>query len=490
MQIRAGRARGLLARSMQIRRRTPAFVPGGSSRAAQIPARSLPAAGIFPPEAPLKPVPAAVPREYASRTGESPQSLSPTLFRYVLTETFFSFFIAFLFFFFIFFVNQLLLMAQNILARHVPSSQVALLVLFALPSIIAMSAPFASLVGTLMTVGRLSSDNEILVMLSSGLSYRNVFIPAITVGIVVSLLSFFANDVLLPAGTVQFNRLYRRILSSSPALELEANSVKKFKNTVIVIGNVTGTSIGNVLILDRTSDGERRVIMANNAELKDAGKQGLSLDLNRAFIQSSKEIAREDYDYASARFLRYWVPQEDLIPVLQSVSPREMSSPDVLREIRTKRANLEKRLDEKRNKITAQALALENILRAGPTGESWNRRTSLLAAYQREAQSLRDMGKDRSLRLFILEFYKKFSIPFGAFSFVFLAVSLGLMAKKSGQTVGFIFGLLIAVVYWALLLGGQTMGTRFSTNPFWSMWLPNILALSIGIFLAIFKVRK
>jgi lipopolysaccharide export system permease protein len=206
----------------------------------------------------------------------------------------FSFLGSFLFFFFIFFVNQLLLMAQEILTKRVPFNQVALLVLYSLPSIIAMAAPFASLVGTLMTVGRLSSDNEVLVLLSSGLSYRNIFLPALVVGLLISIMSFVANDVLLPAGTVQFSRLYRRILVSTPALELEANSVKRFKDTVVVTGNVTGNAINDVLILDKTSDGERRVIMAKTAELKDGGKQGLSLDLDDAFIQSSKEVARRD----------------------------------------------------------------------------------------------------------------------------------------------------------------------------------------------------
>jgi lipopolysaccharide export system permease protein len=426
----------------------------------------------------------------AGRDGESGRSVSMTLYRYILMETFFSFFVAFLFFFFIFFVNQLLLMAQEILSKHVPFAQVALLVLFSLPSVIAMSSPFASLVGTLMTVGRLNTDNEILVMLSSGLSYKNVFVPAITVGVVVSLLSFFANDVLLPAGTVQFARLYRRILVSTPALELEANSVKKFKDTVIVTGNVSGNAIDNVLILDRTSDGERRLIMANNAELKDAGKRGLSLDLDRAFIQSSKEVARDDYDYASAGALHYWVPQEDLIQAVPTISPNQMSSWDVRKEIIKKRMDLDRRLDERRNRIAVQALALEESLRSGPQGEAWNRRQNLFAAFQREERSLLDMKKDRSLLIYLLEFYKKFSIPFGAFSFIFLAVSLGLMAKKSGQTVGFIFGLLIAVVYWALLLGGQTMGIRLSTSPFWSMWLPNILALSIGLVLAVIRIRR
>jgi lipopolysaccharide export system permease protein len=429
-------------------------------------------------------------RGKAGRGGENARVVSPTIYRYILSETFFSFLIAFLFFFFIFFVNQLLLMAREILAKHVPLNQVALLVLFSLPGVIAMSAPFASLVGTLMTVGRLTSDNEILVMLSSGLSYKNVFIPTITAGIIISLLSFFANDVLLPAGTVQFARLYRRIVVSTPALELEANSVKKFKETVIVTGNVTDNTIDDVLILDRTGDGERRLIMANTAELKDAGRNGLRLELERAFIQSSKEITREDYDYASADALHYWVPQEDLLQAVASISAREMSSRDVRQEIQNKVAELEKQLDERRKRISLQALALETNLREGPWGGSWNRQSSLLMNYQREVITLEGMKRDRTILLYWVEYHKKFSIPFGAFSFIFLAVSLGFTAKKSGQTVGFIFGLLISVVYWALLLGGQTMGIRMTLPPFWAMWLPNVLALSIGIFLAVLRVRK
>jgi len=421
---------------------------------------------------------------------EGKRVVSFTLYRHIVTETFFSFFISFLFFFFIFFVNQLLLMAQDILAKQVPFAEVALLVLFSLPSVIAMSAPFASMVGTLMTVGRLTSDNEILVILSSGLSHKNVFIPAITVGVVVSLVSFFANDVLLPAGTVQFASLYRQILVSTPALELEANSVKKFRDTVIVTGNVKGNAIDNVLILDRTGDGERRLIMANAAELNDMGNTGLSLDLDRAFILSSKEIEREDYDYASADSLQYRIPQEDLIQSMSGVSPREMSSRDVYNEIVVMTEELLDSLNVKRNRVTMQAYGLEEILRGGPSAEGWNRRNNQHAALQREQLSYWAMENDRDIALYWLEFYKKFSIPFGAFSFIFLSVALGLMAKRSGQTVGFIFGLIIAVIYWALLLGGQTIGIRLGTSPFWSMWTPNILALSVGVFLTILKVRK
>jgi lipopolysaccharide export system permease protein len=425
-----------------------------------------------------------------SNTLEGGRFLSKTIFHYILTEMLFSFIICFCFFFFIFFVNQILLMAKEILTKRVPFNQVALLILFSLPTVIAMSAPFACLVGTLMTVGRLTSDNEILVMLSSGLSYKNVFFPAVTVGIVISLLSFFTNDVLLPAGTVQFNKLWRKILVSTPALEMEANSVKKFQDTVIVTGGVTDNVIDNLLILDKTEDGERRIIMAGSAELKDGGKEGLSLNLDDAFVHSSKEIVREDYDYANTESLQYWVSNEDIIQSYVSVSPREMSSRDVQAAIVEKRTDLAIRLNERKMRMITNASSLENLLRAGPAGDGWNRRTSNASNFQREVGTIESIINDRSLLIHVIEIYRKFSVPLGAFCFVFLAVSLGLMAKKSGQTVGFIFGNIIAVVYWSMLFIGQAMGLRAGTPPFWSMWLPNIFFLTIGIVLAVIKVRK
>jgi lipopolysaccharide export system permease protein len=412
------------------------------------------------------------------------------MFGYIVGDALFSFLVAFLFFFFIFFVNQLLLMAREILTKRVPFHLVALLVFYSLPSIIAMSSPFASLVGTLMTIGRLTSDNEVLVLLSSGLSYRNIFLPALVVGVLISMISFFANDVLLPAGTVQFSRLYRRILVSTPALELEANSVKRFRDTVIVTGEVEGNAIDSVIILDKAGGGERRLIMAQDARLIDGGNKGLSLDLNSAFVQSSKEVVRDDYDYASSNYLRYWVPQEDLIQAVNTITPREMSSTDVRREIKIKLEDLRVRQENHYLKILSQGLALEDSLRKGRSHEAWNRRENQYNGLLREYQVLLNTRKDRSLLVHRLEYYKKFSIPFGAFFFVFLAVPLGLLAKKSGQTVGFIFGLIIAVIYWALLLGGQTLGLRLGYSPFWSMWLPNILAASTGLVMCAVRLRK
>jgi len=416
--------------------------------------------------------------------------ISKTVFYSVLSEMFFSFLICFCFFFFIFFVNQILLLAREVLEKHVPFFQVVLLIIYSLPSVIALSAPFACLVGTLMTVGRLTSDNEILVMLTSGLSYKNVFFPAILMGIIISLLSFFTNDVLLPAGTVQFNKLWRSIAVSTPALELQANSIKRFNNTIIVTGGVSKNVIYNLLIIDRTIDGERRIIVAKSAELVDSGKDGISLNLQDAFIHSSKEMKRDDYDYADTETLQYWVSNEDIIQAVVSITPREMSSRDVMAAINQKRTEIAVRTDERKKRLFNQAMIIENVLRAGPESEDWNKRESFSSILNREYSAVKSIQNDRTLTNYLVEINRKFSVPFGAFCFVFLAVSIGLMAKKSGQTVGFIFGILFAVAYWSMLFIGQTMALRAVTPPFWSMWTPNFVFLILGVVLAVLRIRK
>ena len=417
------------------------------------------------------------------------RSISLIIFRYIIVEALFSFLVCFLFFFIVFFVNQLLLVAQVLLTQRVPFFRVVQLITYALPGVIALSAPFASLVGILMTIGRLSSDNEILVMLSSGLSYRNIFLPVIFVGIGIALLSFFINDVLLPAGTVQYRRLYRQILASTPALELEANSVKRFRDIAIVTGAAEGLFFDNILILDRTSSGERRIIMAQSAEFID-DSTGINLNLHDTFIQSSSEVVREDYDYASAEFLSYSLQHDDLIQAITSVSPSEMSSRDVYNVIIQRRQEVNQRLDERRRTALVHALSLENIIRDGFSGESWNSRESTFNSFIRETQVINSIERDWTLMNYQLEFYKKFSIPSGAFFFVFLAVPLGLLAKKSGQAVGFIIGVLLSVIYWSLMFGGQMMGARLGYSPFWSMWLPNILTGSIGLILCTYRLRR
>ena len=188
---------------------------------------------------------------------------------YIAREFLFSFVVAFLFFFFIFFINQLLLMAEEILTRNVPPLDVARLILYSMPAIVALSFPFGTLVGTLMAVGRFSSDNEIIAFRASGVPYRRLFAPLLILGVSFSLVSFVMNDYFLPLGTINFGRLYRELIFYNPELELEPFTVKNYQDATIVTGEVSGRQINDLVILDTTDQGERRIMLDCLIEILD-----------------------------------------------------------------------------------------------------------------------------------------------------------------------------------------------------------------------------
>ena len=149
------------------------------------------------------------------------------LIKYLFKDLFLYFLVAFIFFFMVFFVNQILLEVEKLLANSAPFSDVMKMMLYSLPFIIAQSTPYATLVGFLMCLGGMMSNNEILIFRASGISFFTILIPVVILGTGISIVSFFVNDYLLPLGTVKYNNLMREIIYSTPTLELESNSLKK-----------------------------------------------------------------------------------------------------------------------------------------------------------------------------------------------------------------------------------------------------------------------
>ncbi len=102
----------------------------------------------------------------------------------------------------------------------------------------------------------------------------------------------------------------------------------------------------------------------------------------------------------------------------------------------------------------------------------------------KDVQQKRLQNEDpRLLNIYQMELHKKFSIPFGAFFFVLLAFAISSAGKVHNQSGGFILGLHIAVGYWALFMGGQTLALRLDWNGSLAMWFPNIMLLAAAILL-------
>ncbi len=365
------------------------------------------------------------------------------LIKYLFKELWVYFAIAFLFFFLIFFVNHLLLTAEDILEKRVPVSQVTLFIIYSLPFIIAQAAPFATLVGFLMCLGRMVSDNEILILRSTGHSFGFLITPAIILGLLISLVSFFVNDYLLPMGTIAYNRLYISILVSNPSVELESHSIKRFDNSILVIGDVEGTRLSDLMLFDTDSEGQERVIVATDVDVLSPEDKGVAMQLDMseataAFFNATNE---QSYDFLQSGNASMNLFASNFIPSYSVSNPREMTFYDLRNEI------TELKKDETTN--------------------------------------------EQTLNTYELELHKKFSLPFGSIFFAFLAFPISIMfGKHNGQTIGLIIGICISVLYWAFLIMGQQFGLRNGLDGFFTMWLPNFLVGIAGAFFFMRLIKK
>lgn len=413
--------------------------------------------------------------------------------RYVLSEFLFSFIVAFCFFFFIFFVNQLLVMAEEIFSKKVPFWDVLRFIAYSLPSIVALAFPFGCLVGALMAVGRLSSDNELLAARACGIPLHAVLLPLLAMGLLLSLGSFAINDYFLPLGNLRLGRMYRKILYTNPSVELEAYSVKRYQDAVLITGGITGSRIDGLVIIDRNDQKQKRVITAARARLQEeAGQRGvISIQLEDVFSQSRASAQGDRFEYSEAETMVYNILLKDVGASFVNPGPREMRAIDVWQEIQKMRRSFAGVRSEHAREVDKALLELAMQVRELRDGGALpaERLADAAKAWERYRASRARRITDRNLQLYQLEFHKKFSIPFSCLVFVLFAFPTAMLARRSGRAVGFGLGLLVASLYWGLLFTGHTLGIRLELPPAAAMWFPNLLVLVAGSTLLAARLR-
>ena len=356
-------------------------------------------------------------------------------------------------------------------------------------------------------MGRLSSDNEIMAMRASGVSYFRLLVPLLLAGIVLAAAAFSMGDYFLPRGTVRFGNLYREILYSNPAVELEPNSVNRYRDTVLVTGDTEGGVINDLVIFDSSDKGGSRVIQSSEARLEKNAPAGgvITLNLQEVFGHTVSSKRKGSYEYFSSEQMEYNILLRDITFSIDNLTAREMSSADVYRGIVKRREELKERRRQNRISIQRSTAELRELYYesafgfAAGTSETQTQRNRIEKAEQltREARPLLRQIREReqrtfqnsSLQVYRLEFHKKLAIPFGCIAFIVFAFPFGSFSGRGGRSVGFGIGLIVSVFYWGMLFAGQTLGLRSNLSPLLAMWAPNIVLLTLGILAYRLRLR-
>ncbi|MCG9128437.1 LptF/LptG family permease [Candidatus Poribacteria bacterium] len=363
--------------------------------------------------------------------------------RYCLKEFAPPFLISLICFTFIIIFDELFRLVKLFVKKGVSPIYLLESLLYVMPATIVLSIPMAALVAILLSLGRMSTDNEITAMRAHGISFNQLMIPLLCVTVLLSAVDLLLMELVLPRATLASVSLKRAIQRHNPAVILEEGIVMKELESEGKLWMFESTDeksqrLQNIKIWDEYYQGQPRYTLAKTASL---GYE----DGNAKLILYDGETYEPETDGSDGFRITQFHKQEIALDFNRNLQRSEYKTqhPQTMRigELKSHIQNIGNSIKpEKKSEIAINRLRYAKV-----------------------------------------EYYKKFALPFACLAFGLIGIPLGFIVKHNGRMIGFGIGLGVILLYYLLLQVGQNTGMTGLFHPALAMWLPNIVIGAIGI---------
>lgn len=446
---------------------------------------------------------------------------------------------------FVFLMRTIAELAARLIEYQYSLGEVFQLLIFSIPWILGYVIPMSFLLGVILGLNRLSSDSEIIALVSGGISAHSLLIPILAIGSVAWLVNTWILTDALPLSNSAYTSIVENHVAEVINSEINPREFNKnFPGFVVFvqdIDNQTGTW-KQVFIFNNNDPDAPQVTLSKQAQIIESQTTG-SIDLflpsfNRYTFpfsddKSPSSVVNGTNDKFRIVDSKELNKQRAAAKDIRAKSVDELLS-DVARDenrvvFTAKLKNESKDLRDINLKVDLQASGLDKITQSE---EITSREKDLEFDFQlpqkigsRELKytvsaqnnvlleksftikdfkeggvniilsSTRDDNLGLSLinpkitrkrtNLYWIEIHKKFALPFTCIIFAFLGMPLGLSSRRGGKAYGYIVGIVIFVAYWGLLSTGERLATYERLSPALGIWMPNIVFGVIALFLFI-----
>ena len=435
------------------------------------------------------------------------------LTRYILKQLFMPFIFSLLIIVFVLFTQFLLRAIDRFIGKGLDLGTIFEYLFLNLGWISALAVPMAVLVAALMAFGQFSEDNEITAMRSSGISFTTIVLPAITMGLLISITLILFNAFVMPEMNFKARMLSGDIYRKRPDLNIEPGYfMDDLPDYSMIIRDKEDETLKDVRIFSKGINKSKTSIHSKTGELSTID-DAIILDLYDGEIH---ELDLNDYgNYRRIEFVKHkiTIPADDLFLNRRdttSRSDREMTIPMIL----DKRTNINDRINIVNGRIgraflridmdslvppsleASQLLIDEEIVRfssdSSNTVDDIYRKEKDMDIVKRQLRNeynlLRSYGK--SSNKYNVELHKKFSLPVASILFIMTGASLGVLFRKGGFTIatGLSFGFFL--IYYILMIGGEDLADRGILSPMVGVWSPNLILFIIAAYLMLHTLRE
>jgi lipopolysaccharide export system permease protein len=363
------------------------------------------------------------------------------LHRYVFREILVPFAFGLSVFTFILLIARLLKLIELVVTRGVPVMNILRLLTYIMPAFLEVTVPMAMLLAILVAFGRLSADSEMVALRSSGLSLYQLVPP---VAIVVALATAATAALALharPWGNRSLRSALFEIARSRATAGIKPQVFNDdFPGLVIYTEGVDSTAdrLRHVLISDeRDSVQQNRIFAREGVMMSDPATQAITLRLRDGFIHTTDGRAGTEYQ----THFEFYDVNLDLRQMIAGARQRDRDPKELT-------------LGQLRRAIAAKRAAGVSFVPE------------------------------------LVEYHRKFSIPFACVVFGLAAVPLGVQPVRAARSRGFTVSLAMIFLYYILLSIGQALAEHELVPAAVGLWLPNVVFAVLGSYLFVLAARE
>lgn len=350
---------------------------------------------------------------------------------YILKELLWPFLLSLIIFNFVLLMGNLIKLAELMVNKGVSIIFVLKLFLFLIPSLLSLTIPMAVLTATLLAFGRLASDNEIISMRASGLNLYSIAVPMVVVGLILSLFLVFLNDRVIPQTIFASRQLVKEIGVKNPTAYLEEGTfIKAFKDYVIYIHKIEKNKLYGIRVYQPQTDRPARTILADSGQF---------------FPENNSKVRLELYDGTS--------------------DEPDLNDPNTFYKLNFKVYKVSLDLDEALGKVRL------------------DKKPKDMTIHELRSEIARLKGEKIDSLPLVTEIYRKISRSFAVLIFILIGLPLAVIAKRGEKSIGFGLSFIVIVLYYLLLLCGESLSLRGMVSPAIGVWAPNVILGIAGFFL-------
>ncbi|UCC44030.1 MAG: LptF/LptG family permease [Candidatus Zixiibacteriota bacterium] len=417
---------------------------------------------------------------------------------YVLREHVAPFFFAFFTITFLLIIDYVPKIIDRVIDKDLDLLVVLELLALNLAWMLALSIPMSVLVATLMAFGRLSSDFEITAIKASGVNLIHILLPLLLAGSVITYLMVQFNDKILPDLNKQARELTGSISAMRPTLVFRSGAfISDIPGYLILVDKIDHTTshVEGVRIAETEDPSKPRIIVADSGYLQSTnGGKNMQFTLYDGEVHEMDLKEPENYrklDFRHQVINVSGVGSELTRTSSEYQTDREMGIGQMqarvnqaIRNAEPVRERIAGYFQNKFNYLFSDSFAFnlsDSISDSAALQLVRNDARVMIRHLERNLQQIDTQKKITDK--FTIEIYKKYSIPAASLAFILIGAPLGILTRRGGIGIAITVSILLFIVYWAFLIGGEDVADRGLIHPFWAMWGANILLALIGVYL-------